>query len=132
MFCETCGEKLLGASSFCVGCGSKIGSPGPVAHQAAAQETLPPVSMRHSSHTWTPPVGLHDAREREPLTTGQYLLMFLLLSLPLLNLVLLFKWSFWPGGNINRRNFARASLVVFLIMFGFYILVYRYMAGEFH
>ena len=105
MYCETCGEKLPAGNSTCAGCGTIITAP---AAPRAASGVV---------------------RDREPLSMGQYLLIFLLLSLPLVNIALLFKWSFWPGGNINRRNFARASLVACLIMTGFYVMVYRTMAG---
>lgn len=127
MYCESCGEKLQAGSRHCEGCGSYITAPSaPMAGSRLA--TLPPLRLPDSQY-WDPAAVSGGAQEREPLTMGQYLLIFLLLCLPLVNIVLLLKWSFWPGGNINRRNFARASLVVILIMAVFYVMLGRAMAG---
>lgn len=53
----------------------------------------------------------------EPLTVGQYIGMFLLLMIPLVNIVLLFVWAFGSGVNLNRKNYARASLIFGIISF---------------
>lgn len=49
-----------------------------------------------------------------PLSLGQYLVMMLLLVIPLVNIILLFVWSF-GNYNINKKNYARASLIMFAI-----------------
>lgn len=48
----------------------------------------------------------------EPLTMGQYLLMYIILAIPLVNLVMLFIWAFGSSTNLNKKNFARASLII--------------------
>lgn len=50
-----------------------------------------------------------------PLSVGQYIGMFLLLAVPLLNIILLFVWSFGSSAGPNKRNFARAALILFAI-----------------
>lgn len=49
------------------------------------------------------------------LSVGQYIGMFLLLCIPLLNIVLLFVWSFGSSVDLNKRNFARAALIMVAI-----------------
>lgn len=55
-----------------------------------------------------------DAAER-PLSTMEYLGMLLLLGIPLVNVVLLLVWGLGSGGNVNRRNFCRAVLLIAVI-----------------
>ena len=55
------------------------------------------------------------------MSTGQYLLTFILLAIPLLNIVLLLVWSFGSATNVNKRNLCRAiliSVIVSLILWG--------------
>ncbi len=38
--------------------------------------------------------------------------MLLLMCVPFLNIIMLFVWGFGSAVNINRKNFARASLIM--------------------
>ncbi len=53
--------------------------------------------------------------QAEPLSTGDYIVMFLLFSLPFINLILAFTWGFGGNVNPNRKNFAKAWLVMLLV-----------------
>ncbi|NLZ27351.1 MAG: hypothetical protein GX887_00120, partial [Firmicutes bacterium] len=53
---------------------------------------------------------------KEPLGVGQYIGMFLLMCVPLLNIIMLFVWSFGSPVNPNRKNFARASLIMAAVL----------------
>ena len=53
--------------------------------------------------------------EAAPLTVGDYIVMFIVFSLPVVNLILALVWGFGAGANPNRRNFARAWLIILLI-----------------
>lgn len=46
---------------------------------------------------------------------GQYLGTFILMSIPVLNLILILAWSFSKSVNPNKRNYARAILVLCII-----------------
>jgi hypothetical protein len=50
-----------------------------------------------------------------PLSVGDYIIMFIVFSLPLINLILALVWGFGSGINPNRKNFAKAWLVMLLI-----------------
>jgi uncharacterized membrane protein len=39
----------------------------------------------------------------------------LVLIVPIVGLVLYFVWAFGTGGNLNRRNYCRASLIMMAI-----------------
>lgn len=56
-----------------------------------------------------------DHTAAAPLRVGQYIVMFLLMCVPILNVILLFKWSFGRSVNPGRKNFARASLILWIV-----------------
>ncbi len=59
-------------------------------------------------------------QKADPLSVGDYIVIFILFSLPVVNLVLAIVWSFTEGVNPNRKNFARAYLLlwaIFLVIF---------------
>jgi uncharacterized membrane protein YsdA (DUF1294 family) len=51
------------------------------------------------------------------MSVGQYLLMFILLAIPIVNIIMIIAWSFGknPSVNKNKRNYARAMLIMGLI-----------------
>jgi hypothetical protein len=50
-----------------------------------------------------------------PLTVGDYFVMLIVFALPLVNLILALVWGFGSNANINRKNFARAWLIMLLV-----------------
>lgn len=121
MFCENCGNKLPDGAKFCGGCGAKTEPVQPA--YAAATEPAPthsvpppayasPVRTEPSyQQTYAPqqPVAYSEKPGSDPLRVGQYIGMLLLLCVPLLNIILLFVWSFGGSVNLNKKNFARTS-----------------------
>lgn len=65
-------------------------------------------------HTYMPP-SYAPQPGSEPLRVGQYIAMFLLLSIPLVGIILLFMWAFGGAVNPNKKNFARAMLILGII-----------------
>ena len=51
------------------------------------------------------------------------MLTLLVLVIPLVNLVMYLVWALSGSGNVNRRNFCRASIYWFFIILGFYLAV---------
>lgn len=112
MRCESCGEVLADGTRYCTNCGAEVS---PIAEQGegpSGQYNYPPQQQYY-------PQPVMDA----PLTVGQYIGMFLLMLIPLVNLILLLVWAFNSSGNINRRNFARAALIMMLIGIAISILL---------
>jgi hypothetical protein len=50
------------------------------------------------------------------------MLTLLVLAIPLVNLIMYLVWALSGSGNLNRRNFCRASIYWFLIILGIYVL----------
>ena len=53
--------------------------------------------------------------DSKPMTMWSWLGTILLLGIPIVNIVLLFVWSFSSGVNESKKNFSRAYLIVSLI-----------------
>ena len=58
----------------------------------------------------------------EVITTLGWLGTSLVLIVPILGLVLYFVWAFGTEGNLNRRNYCRASLILMAVALGLGIL----------
>lgn len=57
------------------------------------------------------PNRLSDYEDASPLSMGSYLIMMIVSAVPVVNLIMLFAWAF-GNSNQNRKNFARAQLIV--------------------
>jgi hypothetical protein len=115
MFCENCGNKLPDGAKFCGGCGAKT-EPAQSAYTAAAEPAparpVPlPAYAQQQTYAQQPPA-YSGQPGSEPLRVGQYIGMLLLMCVPILNIILLFVWSFGGSVNLNKKNFARASLIL--------------------
>lgn len=62
--------------------------------------------------------------DTRPLTVEQWLGTILLTAIPVVNIVLLLIWAFDGNTNINKRNYAKAQLIVVLIGIGLSILFF--------
>ena len=57
-----------------------------------------------------------QAAKDVPLKVGQYIGMFILSSLGIIGFILLLVWAFSGDTNTNKKNFARAMLIMQLIV----------------
>ena len=53
----------------------------------------------------------------DAVSIGEWILTFIILILPLINLIALLYWSFSSGTNPSKANFAKAYLIIILVMF---------------
>ena len=102
MFCENCGKQLPQGSLFCDGCGAKV--------EVQQQSVQQPVYSAPQQSRPQPQYGA------PAMTVWQYIVMFLLLAVPLLNIYLIFKWSFGRGVNPNKKNLSRTILIFAIVM----------------
>ncbi len=51
------------------------------------------------------------SEKAEVMKLGEWVVTILITMIPLVNLVMLFVWSFSKGENPNKRNWARANLI---------------------
>ena len=57
------------------------------------------------------------------MTTKDWLITLILLSIPLVNIVLFIIWAFSNTGNLNRRNYCRAGLILLAVFLAIYVIV---------
>ena len=119
MFCENCGKNLPDGAKFCNGCGAKtepVQPAYPAAAESAPARPVPPPPAQTAyapQQTYTPQPPAYSVQpDSEPLRVGQYIGMILLMFVPILSVILLFMWSFGSSVNLNKKNFARAMLIV--------------------
>ena len=66
--------------------------------------------------------------DQKPMSVGDWLITVIILALPLIGLIMLFVWGFGSSGNINRRNYCRATLILALIIFAL-TLIFLFVFG---
>ncbi|MCL2503413.1 MAG: hypothetical protein FWE94_02220 [Coriobacteriia bacterium] len=103
-----------------------------------AQPTAPPVTQAPTSPTSPPPSAPAASAaspqpayappqqpqptacsaplaNSEPLSVGSYIGIFILSAIPLVGLIVLLVWAFSSSTNLNRKNYARATLILSVI-----------------
>ncbi|PTY07800.1 hypothetical protein DB347_06125 [Opitutaceae bacterium EW11] len=63
-----------------------------------------------------------DNNPDRPLSTGEWVVTLLVLMIPLVNFVMYFVWAF-ADGNVNRRNFCRAQLIIMAVALGLVLVI---------
>ncbi|MDD2393409.1 MAG: zinc ribbon domain-containing protein [Eubacteriales bacterium] len=121
-FCQYCGSSMDENSSFCQSCGKSQTVAAPAAPQSSYSAPTPTYSSPSPSYSapssyspyssgYNPMQSAKDA----PLKVGQYIGMFILSSLPLIGFILLLVWAFSGDTNTNKKNYARAVLIIGII-----------------
>lgn len=121
MFCENCGYSIPKDSKFCASCGSKVEmeSAPELTQRQTTNPTHGPNGVGQSSgisKTQSPSVYEPQLNE-QVMGVGEYIVTLLLIMIPILGIILLFKWSFSESVNLNKKNMARAYLIFFAIWF---------------
>lgn len=49
------------------------------------------------------------------MTVGDFILTFFLLAIPIVNIILVFVWAFGESVNQNKKNMAKAVLILMVI-----------------
>ncbi|CAI8965616.1 hypothetical protein [Brevibacillus sp. BC25] len=62
------------------------------------------------------------AENEKVMTMKDWILVSLFMMIPIANIVLLFMWAFGSDGNLNRKNWAKASLLLMAILLGLYFV----------
>lgn len=57
------------------------------------------------------------------LTIGEWLVTKFLMLIPVVNIILLIIWSFNTNENVNKSNWAKATLIVYLVRLGFITII---------
>ena len=132
-FCTNCGATLDDDKKFCTECGASVNEApaGAVAPppQAAPQPQAAPVYAQTATATMSPPQSAYQpaaayggdmapakGSKYEPITTGGYIGIMLLMCIPIVGQILMIVWALGGCRKINKRNLARASLIMLVVM----------------
>jgi hypothetical protein len=61
-------------------------------------------------------------RRDNDVSVGEWILTFILMGIPVINIILLFVWAFGGGAKPSKQNYAKASLIIALVMIVFVVL----------
>ena len=66
---------------------------------------------------------MDSSHDTQVMTVKDWMLTILVLAIPFVNLIMYLVWAFGTAGNLNRKNFCRASLLWFVIILGIAIIL---------
>lgn len=132
-FCTNCGATLDDDKKFCTECGASVNeSPAGAAApppQAAPQSQTAPVYAQAATATMPPRQSAYQpaaayggdmapakGSKYEPITTKGFIGIMLLMCIPIVGQILMIVWALGGCRKINKRNLARASLILMLVM----------------
>lgn len=58
------------------------------------------------------------------MSVKEWVITFLIMMVPVVNLVMYFVWAFGSEGNLNRKNWAKANLLIMGVCIGLYLSVF--------
>lgn len=57
-----------------------------------------------------------DNRGNAPvISLGEWIITFIVLAIPIVNIIMLFVWAFSSGTNPSKQNFCKATLIIYLV-----------------
>ena len=63
-------------------------------------------------------------KKNKIITTHEWIIINLIMLIPVVNVIMLFIWAFSDNTNLNKSNWAKASLIVWIVGFLFYFLMF--------
>lgn len=126
MNCSNCGKSNPDDARFCDGCGATLNAP---VQQYAPPPPPPPPPAPSYQQPYQQPNGYAPTKDTSPLSMGQYIGMFILTGIPLVGFILLLVWAFSSDTNVNKQNYARAALLLGIIMVVLTIIISIAMGG---
>lgn len=69
-----------------------------------------------------PPRPAYDGLE-EPVSVGEWVITFLIMMVPCVNIVMMFVWAFSKNEKKSKSNYFKVQLVVFGILFVLYFIL---------
>lgn len=68
-------------------------------------------------------------KESLPISVGDWIITFIILAIPIVNIIMLFVWAFGDNTHPSKKNFAKAQLIIFVIVIFIFILFSSFFIG---
>jgi len=65
----------------------------------------------------------------QPMILKDWLITYLLLLIPIVNIVLMFVWAFGSDVNQSKKTFCQAQLIILAVVFVLYIVFFGALIG---
>jgi hypothetical protein len=143
-FCPNCGSPLSDNVKFCPSCGSSVGAasappPPPSAPTPSAPTPPPSYNNTQPGNNYQAPQYQQPYNQQQynnyqrpaapqqnnyqplqpdlsaPMSIGQYILTMIVFGIPIVGFIMMLVWSFSSSTNINKKNYARATLIMAII-----------------
>ncbi len=126
-FCTNCGAALEEHKKFCTECGTAADESGAASAGAAGVNTAPPPRQEPLFYRPQPqpayaPQAVYNGdaappagSKYEPMTTFGYIGAMLLMCIPIIGQLLAIFWALGGEKKINKRNLARATLIMMIV-----------------
>ena len=70
------------------------------------------------------PNSQYSGMDTSPMSMGDWLLTILACMIPCAGTILSLIWAFGKNGNVNRRNFCRAQLIITAVVIVLYVVIF--------
>jgi len=71
-------------------------------------------------------------KNQDTLSVGDWMIILLLITIPVLNLIMLFVWALSSDTNVTKSNFAKAALIWFVVIIILWLLFFASLASIFY
>lgn len=107
MKCEKCGAEITEGLKFCPDCGEAI-------KEEPISNPISPVVEEPKKEK--PQKQMSEEDKKGPYSTLKFIWTLFLTLIPVVNIIMICKWAFAWGVNINKRNYARAAFILTLLL----------------
>jgi hypothetical protein len=71
-------------------------------------------------------------KNHDTLSVGDWMIILLLISIPVVNIIMLFVWALSSDTNVTKSNFAKAALMWFVVIIILWLLFFASLASIFY
>jgi len=120
--CPNCNADVQG--KFCGSCGADVTA------QSQQQQPPPPPVHTHMYHSHANPT-IPTYADTSVMSVGDWLITYLVSVIPCVGFIMLIVWAASSNGNLNRRNYARAMLIIGAIALVLYLILWAVLGFAF-
>jgi hypothetical protein len=64
-----------------------------------------------------------NENENKPVSVGEWIVTFILLAIPIVNIIMLFVWGFGASAHPSKKTYAQATLIIMAVLIGLSVVV---------